>query len=73
MVRRRKGRAGAAGAAGLSVSTGMTVTYPEGRGEETDSGTNLADGCRARLQSKEGRQAEHVQTKARLVAKPELL
>lgn len=52
MVRRRKGRAGAAGAPGFSVSTGMAVTYPEGRGEETDTGTKLAAGCRTRLQER---------------------
>lgn len=56
MVRRRKGRAGVAGAPGLSVSTGMAVTYPEGRGEKTDTGTKLAAGYWAPLQaSKEDR------------------
>lgn len=52
MVRRRKGRAGAVGAPGFSVSTGMAVTYPEGRGEETDTGTKLAAGCPVRLQAR---------------------
>lgn len=72
MVRRRKGRAGAAGAAGLSVSTGMAVTYPEGRGEERYR-HKVGSWMPGSAASKKRRQAEHVQTKARQATKPALL